>query len=106
MAAGRSRFRACDAVESGYDRAVRALVCLLVLFGATTSVVESLPQSAQEGPIPHDSGQGVTPSFEGWYQNSDGTYSLSFGYFNRNYREELDIQPGPNNKLEPGPVDQ
>jgi hypothetical protein len=48
----------------------------------------------------------VTPSFEGWFENPDGSYTLSFGYFNRNYREELDIQPGPNNRFEPGPPDQ
>ncbi|HTJ23102.1 MAG TPA: hypothetical protein VL383_11945, partial [Gemmatimonadaceae bacterium] len=29
------------------------------------------------------SGQTATPAFEGWYKNPDGTYSLSFGYYNR-----------------------
>jgi hypothetical protein len=60
---------------------------------------------AQDPPIPHQSGQNVVPSFEGWYQNADGTYSLSFGYMNRNYKEEPDIQIGPNNKFVPGPED-
>ena len=85
---------------------MRSVACLVLVLGLGAAAVESLPQSAQEGPIPHDSGQGVTPSFEGWFQNPDGSYSLSFGYFNRNYREELDIQPGPNNRFEPGPADQ
>ena len=31
---------------------------------------------------------------------------LSFGYFNRNYEQELDIPTGPDNKIEPGPADQ
>jgi hypothetical protein len=65
--------------------------------------------SAQPGvlpaPIPHDSGQGVTPSFEGWFRNSDGTISLSFGYFNRNYNETLDVAVGPDNRFEPGVPD-
>jgi hypothetical protein len=39
-------------------------------------------------------------------QNSDGTYTLVFGYFNRNYREELVIPLGPNNNVSPGDVDQ
>ena len=51
-------------------------------------------------------GQNVIPSFDGWIRNPDGTFTLVFGYMNRNYEEELLIPPGPNNKLEPGPVDQ
>jgi len=53
----------------------------------------------------HDSGQSVTGAFEGWFQNADGTYSILFGYFNRNLREELDIPIGPDNRLEPGGPD-
>lgn len=56
-------------------------------------------------PIPRASGQSVTPAFEGWYQNADGTFSLSFGYFNRNNEERLDIPVGVHNRLEPGPAD-
>ncbi len=50
-------------------------------------------------------GRSVTPVYEGWYENPDGTYSLSFGYFNRNTEEELDIPIGPNNRFEPGNPD-
>lgn len=59
----------------------------------------------QDPPIPHGNGQNVAPSFEGWYKNADGTYSLSFGYMNRNYKEEPDVPVGPNNKFSPGPED-
>lgn len=59
----------------------------------------------QDPPIPHDSGQSVSPSFEGWYKNPDGTYSLSFGYLNRNFKEQPDIPVGPNNKFTPGSED-
>lgn len=55
---------------------------------------------------PHDSGQSITPAFEGWFANSDGTYSILFGYFNRNMKEELDIPIGLENKIEPGGPDQ
>jgi len=51
-------------------------------------------------------GQDVVPSFEGWMKNADGTFTLVFGYLNRNYGEELVIPAGANNKLEPGPADQ
>lgn len=34
--------------------------------------------------------------------NADGTFSMYFGYMNRNYEEELDIPVGPDNKVELG----
>jgi hypothetical protein len=51
-------------------------------------------------------GLGVSPVFEGRYQNPDGTYTLSFGFQNRNTEEALTIPVGTNNKVEPGPLDQ
>jgi hypothetical protein len=54
---------------------------------------------------PHESGQGLTGAFEGWFSNPDGSFSLLLGYFNRNTRQELDIAIGPNNKFEPGGPD-
>ena len=78
---------------------------------ATAAIVSAaLPASAQYKQLPmeplHESGQSVTPSFEGWWQNADGTYSLMFGYFNRNTREVVNVPVGPNNRIEPGAVDQ
>jgi hypothetical protein len=57
------------------------------------------------GTVVYSSGQNVVPSYEGWEQNPDGTFSLLFGYMNRNLDEELDIAVGPNNYLEPGGPD-
>jgi hypothetical protein len=54
---------------------------------------------------PHDSGQSVTGAYEGWFQNPDGTFNLLFGYFNRNFKEELEIPVGPDNRMEPGGPD-
>jgi hypothetical protein len=51
------------------------------------------------------SGQDVQPVFEGWLRNPDGTFTMVFGYFNRNWQEELAIPAGPDNKLEPGDAD-
>jgi hypothetical protein len=51
-------------------------------------------------------GQDVVPSFDGWLRNPDGSFTMVFGYMNRNYEEELVIMAGPDNKLEPGPPDQ
>jgi hypothetical protein len=47
----------------------------------------------------------VIPIFEGWYQNPDGTYELSFGYFNVNTEELIEIPLGPDNFIEPREFD-
>src|SRR4029077_15827571 len=47
-------------------------------------------------------GQNVAPTFEGWEHNADGTYSLVFGYLNRNYEEEVDIPLGAENSITVG----
>lgn len=52
------------------------------------------------------SGQTVTPAFEGWYKNPDGTYSLSFGYLNRNSAEQIELPAGENNFVSPGAPNQ
>ena len=54
---------------------------------------------------PHDSGQGVTPAYEGYFVNPDGSLSILFGYYNRNLKENLDIPVGPDNRIEPGGPD-
>ena len=51
-------------------------------------------------------GQTVTPVYEGWYKNPDGTYSLSFGYYNRNGTERLDVPVGDENFVAPGAANQ
>jgi len=52
-----------------------------------------------------NTGQDVVPVYEGWLRNSDGTFTFVFGYFNRNWKEELVIPTGVDNRLEPGPAD-
>ena len=46
------------------------------------------------------------PVYEGWEQNSDGSFNLVFGYFNRNWEEEIHLPVGENNSIEPGGPDQ
>ena len=53
----------------------------------------------------YNTGQNVQPVFEGWERNSDGTFSLVFGYLNRNYRETPHVPAGQYNYFEPGEVD-
>ena len=51
------------------------------------------------------SGRGVHPVFEGWAPNPDGTFSLYFGYMNRNWAEHVEAPIGPQNFFSPGPRD-
>src|SRR5437867_13228175 len=51
------------------------------------------------------SGQDIQPYYEGWIRNKDGSFDLVFGYFNRNWQEELAIPAGPDNMIEPGAPD-
>jgi hypothetical protein len=82
---------------------------LLVAAAIAGSVSAAAAQQGKDpltmGPA-RERGASVTPSFEGWYQNEDGSYSLLVGYFNRNSKEPLDIPVGPNNRIEPGDADQ
>ncbi len=74
---------------------------ILLLAGVALYAAPQLPLEPK-----HDSGQGVTGAFEGWYKNPDGTSNILIGYYNRNLKQDLEIPVGPNNKIEPGGPDQ
>ncbi len=75
--------------------------CVLVV--ATSLLVAGKEAAAQ---LSYSRGQTISPAYEGYEVNPDGSYNLLFGYLNRNYEEELNIPVGPNNYLEPGDLDQ
>jgi hypothetical protein len=53
----------------------------------------------------YSKGQSVSPSYEGWLENEDGSFTLYFGYMNTNWLEEFDVPIGPDNAIEPGGPD-
>ena len=55
--------------------------------------------------LTYSKGQNVAPAYEGWERDADGRKYFVFGYMNRNWLEELDIEPGPDNGFTPGPAD-
>lgn len=77
------------------------LVCTTILVAAPAAATGQVPLAPMSS-----SGRSVTPAFEGWYANPDGTFSISFGYFNRNTEEVVEIPLGPSNFIEPGDVNQ
>jgi hypothetical protein len=69
-------------------------------------VTAQVPQSTLPLGPQKERGASVTPAYEGWYENPDGSFTMLLGYFNRNAKEALDIPVGPNNLIEPGGPDQ
>jgi hypothetical protein len=63
------------------------------------AVLAVLPAASAQVSLP--TGQNIAPSYEGWEENPDGSYTLVFGYFNRNWEEEIDLPIGPDNSLSP-----
>ncbi len=50
-------------------------------------------------------GDVIIPFFDGWMENDDGTFTLSFAFLNRNLEEVVDIPLGENNFIEPAEFD-
>ena len=63
-------------------------------------------QTASTQSLTYSSGQTVSPAFEGWEKNDDGSFNMLFGYMNRNWEEEPVVPIGPDNCIAPGPCDQ
>ena len=78
-----------------------AVIAAWVVAGAAQTPTKTLPLAP-----PRERGASITPAYEGWYENKDGSFSMLLGYYNRNQKEALDIPVGPNNRVEPGPPDQ
>ena len=82
--------------------------------GASVAIVTSWtvaagaqrPQTTLPLDPPRERGASITPAYEGWYANPDGSFSMLIGYYNRNTKEALDIPVGLNNRVEPGGPDQ
>ena len=62
------------------------------------------PHAAAQS-LTYTKGQNVAPAFEGWEQDADGSKWFVFGYMNRNWVEEIDVPPGPDNTITPGGPD-
>ena len=78
-----------------------ALLASLAALPIPGALLRPAPAAAQLPLAPAArSGQTVSPAYEGWYRNPDGSYSLSFGYFNRNHDETLSVPLGPLNRIE------
>ena len=76
----------------------------VVIMSAPHHAAGQIPFESSTGQIPfagqYNRGQDVVPSYDGWRPNPDGSFSMYFGYMNRNYEEQLDIDIGPDNNVD------
>jgi hypothetical protein len=56
--------------------------------------------------LSYSSGQSISPAYEGWDKNPDGSYNIIFGYMNSNWEEQIDVPIGPGNNIQPAGPDQ
>src|SRR5438874_692730 len=80
-------------------RSIGALAVLLTVVAAAGAAAQSTASTH------YLRGQSIQPVYEGWEKNSDGTVSMWFGYFNRNWDERLIVPIGPDNNMQPGGPD-
>ena len=74
------------------------------------ALIGSTPPLAADGQLLPSSpkkafGASISPAFEGWYDNPDGSHTFLIGYYNRNWTTEIDVPIGPYNRFEPGEAD-
>lgn len=99
---GRLRHELAALVLVGAAAAAFIGLCALVNSSVVTLTAQAaLPQYPTAIPqTKFESGQSVVPYFEGWIKNADGSFDMVFGYFNRNWSQELAIPAGPDNRVE------
>lgn len=76
-------------------------MCAAVVCAATAVALGRATPGAQVQP----SVSNITPVYEGWLPNPDGSFELLFGYVNRDWSGETLIPIGTANTMEPGGPD-
>ena len=82
----------------------RAEDCIRRSFPLTVLVALTLAASTSAQEPTYQAGQSVSPAYEGWTEDEDGSRHFLFGYMNRNWGEELDVPIGWDNQFSPGQV--
>ena len=77
---------------------MRRFLLFGVVFGLFVTAFFRIPASAQN----YARGQDISPTFDGWQRNADGTFTFYYGYYNRNSQQAVDVPVGPDNTLDVG----
>lgn len=82
-------------------------VSMVGLAALSAQHVQAQDWNRREFPLapPNARSNFVAPYFDGFLRNPDGTFTLSFGFMNRNEEELIEIPLGPNNFIEPREFD-
>ena len=95
-----SRTQTPDYLSAG--RAARAAALLVAALVASPATVQTQEQAeARDRPGRELS---ISPAYEGWEQNDDGSFNLVFGYMNRSW-DAVNVPIGLDNHIEPGDPD-
>jgi len=78
------------------SRPSAALLCAIGIAGLALATVGAQVQPSVAN---------ITPVYEGWVPNADGSFEFLFGYVNREWSGETFIPIGPENSMEPGGPD-
>ena len=79
---------------------------LTLLSGLLILQLAATQSAAAQARFTYSKGQSVSPAYDGWMPNQDGSFTLYFGYMNSNWQEQFDVPIGPDNNIEPGGPDQ
>jgi len=83
-----------------FRKTAGGMAVALVLLGGAIAPEALEAQFRPLAPMPPE-GLPVSPFMEGWYENDDGTYTISFGYLNRNEEQIIHKPLGDDNYIEP-----
>ena len=85
-------------------KALATTLSTFLVFASVSSYAQQPPASRALTILP-PRGLPIIPVMEGWYENDDGTVTISFGYHNKNTQGEIVIALGENNRIEPAEFD-
>ncbi len=91
--------------KSGSSRQRLGMAIWAALFLFTAGLIGANAQMQLPG-VQYNRGQDISPTYDGWERNPDGTFTMYFGYYNRNAEEEIDVPIGPENSFDRGNGDQ
>lgn len=88
-------------------RNINKLARVSLIFAAVGSAAlfAQQPPASRSLTILPPTGLPIIPVMEGWYDNDDGSVTISFGYHNKNAEGELVIPFGEGNRIEPAEFD-
>jgi len=91
--------RVMDRQARTQDRGCPSAAARLAFSGVVFGAMALLGAQAVDAQLraSYTEGADVSPGFEGWIPNEDGSYQIVFGYMNRNWEEELHVPVGPDN---------